>query len=226
MTSQNDTKKCFKCNEIKSIDDFSKYTKALDGHQNNCKLCNKQYRLLHRTENIDYLRQYRVLNKTVIKEKRKDKYDNNEIHRLHIKNYVKKYNKENRTIKQTRDNSYVKTRLKTDSNYKLLHNLRRRRNKALKNNSKYTSTIESFCCTIEEVWNHLEKQFRDGMTRENYGKVWHVDHIIPLQFFADNDLIDQTNQKIANHWGNLQPLLVRENLSKGDKVPEKTNFIY
>ena len=64
------------------------------------------------------------------------------------------------------------------------------------------------------------------MTRQNYGSVWHVDHIIPLQFFIDNDLMDDTNKKIACHYGNLQPLFKEENLQKSDKLPENTNFKY
>ena len=59
-----------------------------------------------------------------------------------------------------------------------------------------------------------------------YYKEWHVDHRIPLQWFIDNDLMDETNKKIACHYGNLQPLFVSENLSKGDKLPKNAKFIY
>jgi hypothetical protein len=38
--------------------------------------------------------------------------------------------------------------------------------------------------------------------------------------------MDETNLKIMNRWGNLQPLLTIENIIKGDKLPEKTNFKY
>jgi hypothetical protein len=89
---------------------------------------------------------------------------------------------------------------------------------------KTLSTNEYLCCTQEQLWTYLETQFRDGMTRENYGSIWHVDHIIPLQFFIDNDLMDETSKKIACHYGNLQPLFAQENFSKGNKIPEKKNF--
>ena len=91
---------------------------------------------------------------------------------------------------------------------------------------KNLHTHEYICCNTEELWNHLEKQYKEGMTRQNYGSVWHVDHIIPLQFFIDNDLMDDTNKKIACHYGNLQPLFKEENLQKSDKLPENTNFKY
>jgi hypothetical protein len=36
-------KKCFKCGEIKSLDNFYKHKKMPDGHLNKCKSCCKQY---------------------------------------------------------------------------------------------------------------------------------------------------------------------------------------
>ena len=60
----------------------------------------------------------------------------------------------------------------------------------------------------------LESKFRDGMTWENYGPFWHVDHIRP---WASFDLSDPSQQKLCFHWTNLQPLLATENLAKGVK---------
>lgn len=97
--------------------------------------------------------------------------------------------------------------------------IRGRINTGIKNNKTPTNksqhTRDLLCCDWQYARDHLEKQFRDGMTWENHGKLWHIDHIIPLSFFNQDDL---TESKIANHYGNLQPLLVHENLSKGDKI--------
>jgi len=53
------------------------------------------------------------------------------------------------------------------------------------------------------------------MTKENHGKVWHIDHILPCVFF---NLNDPNEQKKCFHYTNLQALFVHENLSKGSKI--------
>ena len=53
------------------------------------------------------------------------------------------------------------------------------------------------------------------MTWGNYGTFWHIDHIKPLSSF---DLTDRKQLLEACNYKNLQPLLVFDNLSKGDKI--------
>jgi hypothetical protein len=53
------------------------------------------------------------------------------------------------------------------------------------------------------------------MTKENHGKVWHMDHILPCVSF---DLSNINQQKKCFHYTNLQALFVHENLSKGSKI--------
>ena len=86
---------------------------------------------------------------------------------------------------------------------------------------KEISAIESVGYTSDELKAHLENQFRDGMTWENHGTVWQIDHIIPLSWFIEK-LEGQSQEAIllnANALHNLQPLLVEENLRKGNKMP-------
>jgi len=75
-------------------------------------------------------------------------------------------------------------------------------------NSKYGTTSNEFRA-------HIERQFTRKMTWENHGKVWHLDHIMPLSKF---DLSDRNQLLIACNWQNFQPLLARKNLSKSDKI--------
>jgi hypothetical protein len=53
------------------------------------------------------------------------------------------------------------------------------------------------------------------MTWENYGPVWHVDHIRPCVSF---DFLDPAQQRACFHYTNLQPLFALENLKKGGRV--------
>jgi len=104
-------------------------------------------------------------------------------------------------------------RRKNDPNFKLLTILRGRIKDVLRGHSKSDSTINVLGCTIEELWQHLEKQFQPNMTKENHGE-WHVDHIIPCTSF---DLTDPKQQVKCFHYTNLQPLWALDNLKKGQK---------
>ena len=74
-------------------------------------------------------------------------------------------------------------------------------------------TMKLIGCDIPHLIKHLESNFKDGMTWDNYGK-WHVDHIQPCISF---DLEDINQQKKCFHYTNLQPLWAKENWLKGDK---------
>ena len=50
------------------------------------------------------------------------------------------------------------------------------------------------------------------MTWENYGKYWHIDHIVPCYYF---DLLKEEEQKRCFHYTNLQPLFARTQIING-----------
>jgi len=98
-------------------------------------------------------------------------------------------------------------------------NLRTRVCYAIKNKG-YTrkSSIKNILgCEWEVLKEHLEKQFKDGMTWNNYGE-WHIDHIKPLSSF---DLTRRKDFIKACHYTNLQPLWAKDNLSKGAKISKE-----
>lgn len=71
-------------------------------------------------------------------------------------------------------------------------------------------------CTYADAMRHIEKQFQRGMTWANHGKVWHIDHIVPLASF---NLSNADHVLMCCHYTNLQPMWARDNIRKGDTVP-------
>jgi len=73
--------------------------------------------------------------------------------------------------------------------------------------------------TSNDLIKHLESQFKDGMSWDNYGTgrggylQWHVDHIIPASSFS---FVSYDDIGFKRCWAlnNLQPLWAKENLRK------------
>jgi hypothetical protein len=95
-----------------------------------------------------------------------------------------------------------------------LSNLRKRLrdevpNRAINKEPSHSSLLG---CTVKALCKHLEYQFINGMSWDNYGE-WHIDHIIPCAYF---DLNNKQQLKACFHYTNLQPLWAWENIAKGN----------
>ena len=66
-------------------------------------------------------------------------------------------------------------------------------------------------CSLLDLKLHIEKQFKLGMTWDNYGE-WEVDHIVPLSRAESSEELYN-----LNHFSNLQPLWKHENRTKSAK---------
>jgi hypothetical protein len=117
-----------------------------------------------------------------------------------------------RYVRKKWDNLY-----KTNASFHLAHNIRCRIRKAVKQFSvgKAASSVDLLGCSIPEVRAKLEAAFKPGMTWENFGSVWHIDHKRPCASF---DLTKPDEQRECFNHSNLQPLFVVENLKKGKLV--------
>jgi hypothetical protein len=107
-------------------------------------------------------------------------------------------------------------RIKEDPLFAMKMRLRKATGKAFHRfgYTKRSKTTEILGCSWEEVKAHIESGFTDGMNWENRS-MWHIDHIIPLASAKNEDEL-----KKLCHYTNLQPLWGRENIIKGDKLPE------
>jgi len=112
------------------------------------------------------------------------------------------------TPKKTK-NQYMKERKQKDPLFKLLVNLRNRNYFIFSGLNKSSTTIDLLGCSIEHAKNHLEKQFKPGMSWQNYGKEWQVDHIIPLRSAKNKESLER-----LCHFSNLQPLFKEEHKIK------------
>jgi hypothetical protein len=127
--------------------------------------------------------------------------------------YLKEYDKKNIERKRiNRRASYE--RRKKDPAYKIERNCRSRISKAINRGDKAAKTKELLGCSIEELKDYLEDLFVEGMTWQNYGLDWHIDHILPCCSF---DLLQPEQQLICFNYKNLQPLWAKDNLKKGGK---------
>ena len=142
--------------------------------------------------------EYRIKNSEILKIKHNTYYKNRD--KIKHRAYYRKY---------TRD------RCKEDICFRIIRIQRTRVYQILKGHIKSAPTLKLLGVpSLKFLWQHLERQFQSGMTKENYGK-WHVDHIIPCASF---DFSDPEQQKKCFHYTNLQPLWAHENYSKGIKI--------
>jgi hypothetical protein len=213
-------KKCSKCKEEKSLDCFYKDKQKKDGHNSHCKVCELSSKKTYYKENKDKVKEYQKENKDKLKETRKLHKEKNKDK---LKDYSKKYYEKNKDKIKEKDSKYQKKRKDNDPLYKLTCNLRSSISVAIKKGKgfKYGKSEELLGCTFDEVREHLENQFTEGMTWENHGLYgWHIDHIKPCDVF---DLSDESQQRECFHYTNLQPLWAKDNLEKSNKWEEPTD---
>jgi hypothetical protein len=77
--------------------------------------------------------------------------------------------------------------------------------------------------TPAQLKKHLEDQFQEGMTWENWGGrkgCWSIDHIYPKSKLRYDSLDHPNFQKC---WAliNLQPMWHEDNVAKGDSIPDE-----
>ena len=78
-------------------------------------------------------------------------------------------------------------------------------------------------CTVNELMQHLESQFKPEMTWENYGKTndkWQIDHVLPLRPHRKKLPDDDLRKRL--HYTNIQPLWFMENMTKHNTEPTLT----
>ena len=188
-------KRCTKCDSIKLFEDYSPQKTGFMGVTAKCKVCVNEYD-----------KDFQSKNPTRAKRDKSPK----------AKEYRKQYIAENKDWWRKYEREYRSSRKQEDMFFKIKSNLSSRLSDLIKNRIIGQRTVELLGCDKDTFLQHLESQFTEGMTWENYGlKGWHVDHIMPISSY---DLTNEDEVKKACHYTNLQPLWWQDNLEKGDKI--------
>jgi len=131
----------------------------------------------------------------------------------HIKARSRKYGRENRDKLRISD-----TRRREDPQYRLCSNISRHIRQSLfekrSKNGAHWEKIVGY--TRQDLIEHLENKFKDGMSWENYGD-WHLDHVTPKSVF---NFTSYKHEDFKRCWAldNLQPLWAFDNISKSNKL--------
>ena len=118
-------------------------------------------------------------------------------------------------IKQT--TKYKNEKAKKDPVYRLERRVRCRIYYAFKSQGKVKTnrTHKYLGCSSEYLLEWLTYQFTPGMTIDNYGTYWHMDHVKPCSAYNlsnDDEIYECFN------WKNIRPLEGKENIVKSDKI--------
>ncbi len=202
---------CRTCSLFKPLNEYFKAGGNWDGLCNECKSCT-----LTRNKS-----RYNA-NKEQIAESGKIYYqDNKELILARNRNWVSNHKESNNQYKSEWQHAHkderqakLKARYHSDLQYRIAVLLRTRINRAIRNGQKKGSTLDLLGCTVEYFMQYIATKFTADMSWDNWGAYWHIDHIKPCAVF---DLNDAEQMKDCFHHTNMQPLLAKDNLVKGDR---------
>jgi hypothetical protein len=243
------TKICKKCKLDLDIECFQKYNTTKNGkiysyRMQPCKDCKsiymKNYALtnldiikskkkIYYHKNINKIKEYRLKNKEHLSKMAKEYRAKN---LLKLRKYDRDYWHKNKTSKLLKYYKWHHLKLLNDPVFKLRNNISKSIFRILKENGsskKGLSIINFLQYTLKSLRDHIEKQFEDWMTWDNWGMLdasswkWNLDHIIPQ---SDLPYTSMTDENFKKCWAleNLRPYSAKQNIIDGvTRVRHKKN---
>jgi hypothetical protein len=230
------TRVCTKCKQEKGISEFNKNRQKKDGRRCTCRDCdtayNREYRRTHREQGIIYSREhYKTHKKEKLEYAQKNKERVNGIKKRYIERHPERRLEQCRRYYQTHKDRYKAYCIKNKEELnkwrreyhqnnpqaRIAHNLRTRICAVLSNKSRGSRLNTLVGCDMDYLKKHLEAQWTEGMSWQNYGRgtgLWSLDHIQPLYFY---DLTKEDECRVAFHFSNMQPMWYPENSSKSNR---------
>lgn len=204
-------KRCCTCKLEKDVSLFGKSTGQKDGLRKRCKECNNkgnaEYRARHPEASAAASANWAKRNPEKVKEKQRRFVDRKGAN--YSAEVMAKWRSENPDRHKENDLRY-----RSLPHVRVHRTIRERLRNILRGKSK--GTFDHFDFTRDQLIRHLEQQFTNGMSWDNFGD-WHIDHITPLSSF-DISSEDDPNLKSAWCLSNLRPLWAEENLRKHAKI--------
>ncbi len=196
---------CPECVKTLKLSDFYR-TKTPCGHMRVCKSCHKTRVAKRQAERYTSDPEYRAKMVKKVGARQAERYTSDPEYRAKmIKGAVKR--------------GVVWQAKQYRENYRFA--LRKRMSVAVRHSLKSgklgVGWVKLLGYNVADLIKHLEAQFLDGMSWENFGE-WHIDHVVPQAAFSFESERDPQFKKC---WAleNLQPLWASENLSKSDFLP-------
>lgn len=202
-------KKCRVCSESRDINEFIK-------NRNICKVCNNTNRK-QRYQVDDEHRQTLIEQATSFKKKRsqeKHEIKAQEQENIGIENKTCRYCTEIKHKERFRYNRLKCKDCERDEPIEKFKRCVRTRIYNCLKHLKKKHTIEYLGCSTSEYMNWIMK-YDERYTSNNYGPIWHIDHVIPVSRF---DMNDPDEQLLAFNWRNTMPLSATENIVKNNKI--------
>lgn len=206
------SKRCASCGVDKESSEFAIARNRKDGLRPYCKACsnakNKQYREKNPEASKASTSKWYQNNKDKKAAQVKKWAEQNKERYVSVSKAWKDANRD--LFKGYWRRHYLESR-KDNPAYRV-HNAIGGRIRGCLRGAKASRTEELIGYRIPELMSSLEKQFRPGMSWENYGE-WHIDHIVPL---AEFDCSSEESEQIKKAWAipNLRPIWAEENLRK------------
>lgn len=206
-------KRCGKCGIVKiSIEFRTMKGKTATQSSYLCSMCKSCERVMaldrhnaNKEHNLARSRQYKIDNAESIRVQRKLYLERT---RDHVRARYKLYCETNRAKMAEIANDYRRanpgTRIRNALRVRLLTCIQK---------SKGTELYLGTQISVVKRW--IEWNWHQDMNWENYGRLWNIDHTLPVKLF---DMDNDADVLVCFNWKNLMPYYKRYNISKSNKI--------
>lgn len=240
------TKQCVACRSSLSSSHFDKSNRTVDGLMVRCRECNVTHRertrkrysesAEHRTTKAEYYRQRAESPafRTSRAEYERHRYATDARYKKAKETYHQArsatpvYGEKRAAQERSRyaqdlqyrkaKSQYRMERYRSEPRFRLDNNFSSQIRQSLARGKSFRSWETLVGYSLDQLIQHLESQFENGMNWENYGE-WHIDHRTPRTWFEYNSVKDPAFKAC---WAleNLQPKWGHMNMKKGNRFAD------